>query len=93
MKLSLDRPLNPYLVLATAIILPGVGQVLNRQPFRGLLFLFFMFLLGGYTLKTAAPDVSLLGKFAGGAFVYAMAIFDAYRHARVRHELWRHRHG
>ncbi|RMC32100.1 hypothetical protein [Paracoccus alkanivorans] len=93
MKPVSARPLNPYLVLAAAIILPGVGQVLNRQPFRGLLFLFFMFLLGGYTLKTAAPDVSLLGKFAGGIFVYAMAIFDAYRHARIRHVVWQHRNG
>ncbi|RJE87307.1 hypothetical protein [Paracoccus onubensis] len=93
MKPVTHRPPNPYLVLAVAIILPGVGQVLNRQPFRGLLFLFFMFLLGGYTLKTAAPDVSLLGKFSGGVFVYAMAIFDAYRYARIRHAVWQHRGG
>lgn len=91
MKLVPDRPPSPYLVLAFAIILPGTGQVLNRQPYRGLLFLFFMFLLGGYTLKTAAPDVSLLGKFAGGVFVYAMAIFDAYRHARIRYAVWHHK--
>lgn len=90
MKLFPDRPANPYLVLAAAIILPGVGQVLNRQPVRGLLFLFFIFLLGGYTLKTAAPDVSLLGKLSGGVFVYAMAIFDAYRNARIRFEVWQH---
>ena len=85
------RPLNPYLVLAAAIILPCAGQVLNRQPFRGLMFLFFMILLGGYTLRTAAPDVSLLGKFSGGVFVYAMAILDAYRLARIRQTVWQHR--
>lgn len=90
---SAGRPVNPYLVLAAAIILPGIGQVLNRQPVRGLIFLFFMLLLGGYTLKTAAPDVSLLGKFAGGVFVYAMAIFDAYRTARIRYEVWRYGKG
>ena len=53
----LRKPLHPRLVLARAIVLPGVGQVLNRQPVRGLTFLFFMLLLGGYTLKTASPDV------------------------------------
>jgi len=83
-------PLDPRLVLAAALILPGTGQVLNRQPFRGLMFLFFMLLLGGYTLKTAAPDVSIVGKFAGGIFVYAMAVFDAYKNARIRAEVWRH---
>ena len=83
-------PINPRLVLAAAIVLPGSGQVLNREPVRGLIFVFFIILLGAYTLKTAAPDVSLVGKFAGGLFVWAMAIFDAYKRARIRFELWRH---
>lgn len=84
------QPINPYLVLASALILPGTGQVLNRQPVRGLMFLFFILLLGGYTLKTAAPEVSIIGKLAGGIFVYAMSIYDAYKQARVRTEVWRH---
>ena len=83
-------PPNPYLVLAVSIALPGVGQVLNRQPMRGLIFVFFVILLGGFTLKTAAPDVSVMGKFAGGLFVWAMAIFDAYKTARVRQAVWLH---
>lgn len=84
------EPINAYLVLAAALILPGTGQVLNRQPVRGLMFLFFILLLGGYTLKTAAPDVSIVGKLAGGIFVYAMSIYDAYKQARIRAEVWRH---
>ena len=83
-------PPHPWLVVATALLLPGCGQVLNRQPQRGLTFLFFMLLLGGFTLVTADPDVSLVGKLAGGLFVYAMAILDAYRTARLRWEIWRH---
>jgi len=83
-------PLSPYIVLAVAAILPGVGQLLNRQPVRGLVFLFFSLLLGAYTLKTAAPDVSIVGKLSGGLFVYAMSIFDAYKHARIRTTLWMH---
>ena len=83
-------PTNPYVVLAAAIALPGSGQVINRQPVRGLMFVGFILLLGAYTLKTAAPDVSIVGKLAGGLFVYAMSILDAYRHARVRFEIWHH---
>ena len=82
------RPPHPWLVLAVALLLPGCGQVMNRQPQRGLVFLFFMLLLGGFTLVTADPDVSLVGKLAGGLFVYAMAILDAYRTARLRWKLW-----
>lgn len=82
------KPLHPTLILIVAILLPGMGQVLNRQPVRGLIFVFFVVLLGGFTLKTASPEVSLVGKFAGGLFVWAMAIFDAYKTARIRTAVW-----
>lgn len=83
-------PLHPYLVLAVAVCLPGMGQVLNRQPVRGLTFVFFAVLLGGFTLKTAAPDVSFVGKVSGALFVWAMAILDAYKTARIRQAVWEH---
>ena len=83
------RPINPLVILALAIVLPGAGQVFNREPVRGLIFIFFMVLLGGFTLQTAAPEVSIVGKLAGGLFVYAVSIYDAYKKARIRYELWR----
>ena len=87
----MKAPLNPYLILAVAIVLPGMGQVLNRQPVRGLIFVCFAVLLGAFTLKTAAPEVSFVGKVSGGLFVWAMAVLDAYKTARIRHEVWQHR--
>jgi hypothetical protein len=78
------KPYHPYLVLAVAIALPGMGQVLNRQPVRGLIFVFFIVLLGAFTLKTAAPEISFIGKYSGGLFVWAMAVFDAYKTARIK---------
>ncbi len=89
----MSQPLNPRLVLLAATILPGSGQVLNRQPIRGLTFVFFIILLGAFTLKTASPDVSLVGKLAGGLFVWALAMMDAYKTARIRFEVWRHGKG
>ena len=84
------RPANPYLVLFSAIILPGSGQVWNGQPLRGLIFIFFILLLGSFTLLTAAPEASAIGRYAGGLFVWAMSMFDAYRMGRMRLEVWRH---
>ena len=86
----MTRPRHPYLVLAIAILLPGMGQVLNRQPIRGLIFVGFVVLLGGFTLKTAAPEVSFVGKMEGGLFVWAMAMIDAYKTARIRRAVWDH---
>lgn len=87
---ALKRPPNPTLILLSAIMLPASGQVFNGEPYRGLIFLFFMFLLGGFTLVTAAPEVSIVGKLAGGIFVYAISIYDAYKKSRIRYEVWRH---
>lgn len=84
----MNRPPHPYIVLATSLLLPGCGQVLNRQPMRGLMFLFFMLLLGTITSLTAPPQASMIGHLAGGLFVYALSIPDAYRTARLRWTLW-----
>lgn len=83
-------PVHPIAVLAIATALPGMGQVVNRQPLRGLIFVFFIVLLGAFTLKTAAPEVSFVGKMAGGLFVWAMAMMDAYKVARIRRAVWEH---
>ncbi len=83
-------PLHPYLVLVVALILPGMGQVLNNQAGRGLLFAFTAFALGYITAKYAAPDASIVGRYAGGFFIYAVAIMDAYKWARVRWEIFHH---
>ena len=74
----------PLLVLAAAIALPGSGQVLNRAPVRGLIFVFYIVLLGAITYHLTTPDHSLIGRYAGGLFVYAMSIMDAYRAAASR---------
>lgn len=87
---KLPKPWNPYLVLAVSIVLPGVGQVLNGTPQRGLIFLFFIIVLAWTTSRISAPDATFLGRYAGGAFVYAVSILDAYRAARIKWELWRH---
>ena len=81
------KPLPPPVVLAVALVLPGMGQVLNREPLRGLTFAFFALLLGAFTLVTADPDVSWVGKLSGGLFVHALAVLDAYKRARIRTEV------
>lgn len=80
----MTRARSPWLVLAVAVVLPGVGQVLNGQPKRGLVLLFYMLLLGALTFLVADPDRSLAGRVAGGLFVYALSLLDAYRLAALR---------
>lgn len=70
---------TPLLVLLTGAVLPGVGHVVIGRPFRGLMFVFYILLLGIITVHVADPDRSFLGRYAGGVFVYAISIMDAYR--------------
>jgi hypothetical protein len=73
-------------VLLIALVLPGVGQVVNNTPSRGLMMLFFMLMLGVVTFNMAGPEISVIGKFAGGLFIYALSVMDAYYWARYRWE-------
>ena len=80
----MTRPLNPYLVLTLAIILPGAGHVAVGEPRRGLAFAFFVLLFGALTYATTNPDISFIGRHAGGLFIWALSIPDSYRRARMR---------
>ena len=77
-------PFHPYLVLAIALVLPGVGQVVNNQANRSLLFVFTMIALGYVTYHLSTPQISLVGRYAGGLFIYALSLMDAYKWARIR---------
>jgi hypothetical protein len=85
------RPTNPYTVLAAALLLPGTGQVLNGKPQRGLVFLFFMILLGWVSMNLMPLDASFVGRTIGGVFVYGLSVIDAYKRARILFEQWRYR--
>ena len=90
MKFEGAAPRNPYLVLAAAIVLPGTGHVLNGMPQRGLVFLFFIVLLGWVTSEIAPAHVSFIGRYAGGILIYGLSVIDAYKRARINWELWRY---
>lgn len=72
------------LVLCSSLLLPGSGQVINRTPMRGLVFVFYIVLLGAITYQLTTPEHSFLGRYAGGLFVYAISVVDAYTWAARR---------
>lgn len=80
----MNRPIHPLVVLGIALVLPGVGQVVNGQPRRGLVFAFYTVLLAVVTYLVAPEAATAVGRVAGGVFVYAISALDAYRVAAVR---------
>ena len=75
---------HPLLVLASAIVLPGMGHVVLGLATRGLLFAFYAALLDKITWHLTTPEHSLAGRLAGGLFVYALSVVDAYTWAARR---------
>lgn len=85
-----NSPPKPAWVLLAALLLPGSGQVINGSPSRGLVFLFFIILLGFISTKVMPAHASLIGRHIGGVFVYGLSFIDAYQSARVNWEKWRY---
>lgn len=79
----MSNPLNPYVVLALAIALPGAGHVAIREAPRGLVFAFFVVFFSVLSYMTTTPEHSFIGRHAGGLFVWALSIPDAYRRAAL----------
>lgn len=88
-----SRPPHPFFVLAAALLLPGMGQVLNGMLVRAWIMLFFALSLGVVSWHMTTPEHSFVGRRAGGFFVYAVMVMDAYVWARYRHTLARVRAG
>ena len=85
----MKRPLHPYIVLALAIVLPGAGHAICGRPRRGVTLQLFMISLAFITWQLTSPERSLVGRLAGGLFVYALSLPEAYRLARIRWTVYR----
>jgi hypothetical protein len=66
------------LVLAASLV-PGAGHVWLGQAQRGLMFIFFMVILGWISTKIMPETASFIGRHIGGVFIWGMSIIDAYR--------------
>jgi len=64
--------------------------LVNNQANRALLFLLTMIALGYVTYHLSTPEISLIGRYAGGIFIYALSLMDAYKWARIRWVIFHH---
>ncbi len=84
------RPVNPYLVLAASLAVPGAGHVVLGLPQRGLMFLFFTVIFGWVSLRLMPETASFFTRHVGGIFMYGLSAIDAYKTARIRMAVWQH---
>jgi hypothetical protein len=77
-----------WVVTVAALFLPGSGQVLNGDPMRGVMMQFFMMFLAYISWKVTGPDISIIGRIAGGGFIYVISVLDAHGVAKRRNQAW-----
>ncbi|MBU2601226.1 MAG: hypothetical protein KKA32_03555 [Actinobacteria bacterium] len=82
------KPYSVTLVTVAAMLLPGSGQVLNGHPVRGITMQFFMMLMAFITYQVTDPDISFVGRIAGGILVYLVSVLDARGMAVRRMRAW-----
>lgn len=83
------RPMHPYLVMLIGAVAPGSGHWAAGQIQRGMMFAWFMFILGWISWRITPEDLSPVGRLSGGLLIYAVSVLDAYRIARFRWERYR----
>jgi hypothetical protein len=87
-KGPLKKPRAVWFVTLMAFILPGSGQVFNGAPARGVIFQFGIVLGAFITYQLTTPEISPLGRMAGGLLVYVFSIVDANGIAKLRVKAW-----
>ncbi len=68
-----DRPLSPFVPAVAGMFGPGLGQLVNAQMWKAMIFF-----LGALVAFTASEDIG------AGSLVWAIAIIEAYLTARKR---------
>lgn len=78
MRGELKKKIPSWLPVTAAMVIPGSGHVLLGLPFRGLQILFFIGFFGFITYKLSGPDISIVGRFAGGLMVWVLSVVEIY---------------
>ena len=84
----LKKPRPVWFVTLMAFVIPGSGQVFNGAPARGVIMQFGIVLGAFITYKLTTPEISPIGRMAGGLLVYVFSIVDANGIAKRRVNAW-----
>ncbi|GEM_PF-706447 len=66
-----------WLILLSALVVPGSAHVFLGRSNRGLVMLFWMVILGFMTFRFAPPQAGFIGQISGGVAVWALSVVDA----------------
>jgi len=80
----LDQKHAGIAIFLASVIIPGSGFVLLGKPLRGLMYVVWILFFGILTYKYSSPNISLIGRFAGGIAVWALSLVELQRLLKIR---------
>ena len=87
-KGELKQPRPVWFVTLMAFVLPGSGQVFNGAPARGVIMQFGIVFAAFISYQLTTPEISPIGRMAGGLAVWVFSIVDANGIAKRRVSAW-----
>ena len=87
-KGELKQPRPVWFVTLMAFVLPGSGQVFNGAPARGVIMQFGIVFAAFISYQLTTPEISPIGRMAGGLAVWVFSIVDANGIAKRRVHAW-----
>jgi len=71
-----------WLVVLSAVVIPGSGHVWLGKPMRGMLMLLWIFVFAFLTFQLTTDNISPVGRLAGGFAVWTLSVLEVYRLAK-----------
>lgn len=68
-----------YLIFISAVVIPGSGFVWLGKPVRGLMYLVWMLFFGFLTYRATGPNISIIGRLAGGIAIWVLSLLEMQR--------------
>lgn len=68
-----------FIIVISAMIVPGSGYVILGKPMRGFLIICWMFVFGYITFNLTTEQISLVGRFSGAFAVWILSILEIHR--------------
>jgi hypothetical protein len=73
---ALLKNIPKWSILPLSILLPGLGHVILGKEIRGLLFVFWIIILGYITYQISTPGISIFGRLSGGIAVWVLSVLE-----------------
>ena len=80
----IDSKVKLWMLVVSAVIVPGSGYVITGRSVRGLLVLMWMFIFAFITYHLTDSSIPNLVRFSGGFIVWILSVIETWKTGKKR---------